>query len=213
MEEYRRDKSILTRTLAYYQFKRDFTTVNDYYWGAGSSLHAVAGRVRHMSSSEDFHAELGLTQQAYEKPLGHTAERYASKLSVSKRWHRLLTLVIMTSAFERYLTTVATLAIASDPVLTPGFPKKMDGLVLAKYTLQAGERTTEHLTKGEWSSRLAVFRKYFGDVPTGLQSNEGVLETMRNKRNQVAHAFGLDISSMSVHTAVLLGQAFPIGCL
>ena len=62
MEEYKREKSLLTRTLAHYQFKRDFTTVNDYYWGAGSALQAVAGRVRHMTASDDFHTELGLTQ-------------------------------------------------------------------------------------------------------------------------------------------------------
>ena len=33
MDMYQRDKSLLPRTLAFYQFKRDFTTVNDYYWG------------------------------------------------------------------------------------------------------------------------------------------------------------------------------------
>lgn len=210
MDNYQRDKSILSRTLAFYQFKRDFTTVNDYYWGTGSSLQAVAGRVRHMQATEDFHALLGLTQRIYAKPLGHTPEKYAAKLNVSKRWHRLLTLVIMTSAFERYLTAVATTAIASDPVLTPGFPKKIDGLILAKYRLQAGERSTEPLTKGEWSSRLAAFRKYFGTVPAALSSNEGTLETMRNKRNQVAHSFGLDTSSIPAHAAILFGARRPI---
>ncbi len=205
IDMYQRDRSLLPRTLAFYQFKRDFTTVNDYYWGTGSSIQAVAGRVRHMKSTNDFHALLGLTQRIYVKPLGHTPERYAAKLRVSKRWHRLLTLVIMTSAFERYLTAVATIAIASDPVLTPGFPKKIDGLILAKYRLQTGERSTEPLTKGEWSSRLATFRRYFGEIPSVLSSNESTLETMRNKRNQVAHSFGLDTSSMPVHSAILLG--------
>ena len=206
---YRRDQSVLARTLAYYQFQRDFTTVNDYYWGAGSALHAVAGRVRHMGQGEDFRKELGLTQKIYEKPLGHAAERYAEKLDISKRWHRLLTLVIMTSAFERYLTAVATLAIASDPALTPGFPKKIDGLVLTKYQLQAGDRPTEPLTKGEWPSRLAAFRKYFGEIPSELKSNEGTLETMRRRRNQVAHEFGLDTSSLSPEAAILLGARRP----
>lgn len=205
MDIYQRDKSIFSKTLAFYQFKRDFTTVNDYYWGTGSSLQAVAGRVRHMQMNEDFHALLGLTQRIYAKPLGHTPERYAAKLSVSKRWHRLLTLVIMTSAFERYLTAVATIAIASDPVLTPGFPKKIDGLILAKHRLQTGERPTDPLTKGEWSSRLAAFRRYFGAVPSALSSNESALETMRNKRNQVAHSFGLDTSSMPAQAAMLIG--------
>jgi hypothetical protein len=205
MELYQRDRSILTRTLPYYQFKRDFTTVNDYYWGAGSALQAVAGRVRHMKSSDDFHTELGLVQQKYDKPLGHTPQKYAQQLMVSNRWHRLLTLVTLTSAFERYLTAVTTTAIASDPVLEPGFPKKIDGLTLAKYRLQAGERSTEALTKGEWSGRLAAFRKYFGTVPSILQSHEGTLETMRNTRNQVAHSFGLDTSSMPAHSAMLIG--------
>jgi hypothetical protein len=209
VKEYSREKSILTRTLAHYQFKRDFTTVNDYYWGAGSALQAVAGRVRHMGSDDDFHAMLGLTQSKYVKPLGHVPDRYAEILNVSARWHRLLTVVIMTSAFERYLTAAATLAIASDPVLKPGFPKKIDGLVLAKYALQTGDRPTEQLTKGEWSARLAAFRKYFGKVPQGFKANEGTLEIMRNKRNQIAHEFGLDISSMSPHTAILLGARKP----
>ena len=207
MINFQRDKSVLARTLAYYQFQRDFTTVNDYYWGAGSALHAVAGRVRHMSSEDNFRKELGLTQEIYEKPLGH--ERYAEKLNISRRWHRLLTLVIMTSAFERYLTAVATLAIASDPALTPGFPKKIDGLVLAKYQLKAGDRPTEPLTKGEWPSRLAAFRRYFGEIPIDLKSNEGTLETMRRRRNQVAHEFGLETSSMSAEAAILLGARRP----
>ena len=205
MEKYSRDKSTLSRTLPYYAFKNDFTTVNYYYWGAGSALHAVAGRVRHMNSSEDFHRELGLTQQTYVKPLGNTPAEYADVLNVSTRWHRLLTLVILAAAFERYLTAVATIAISSDPALTPGFPKKIDGLTLAKYELQAGDRPTQLLTKGEWSARLAAFRKYFRLVPAKLLENEP-LETMRKKRNQIAHEFGLDDSAMSVHAAILLGS-------
>jgi hypothetical protein len=206
MEYYARDRSTLPRTLAYYQFKRDFTTVNDYYWGVGSSLSAVTGRVRHMPSEEDFHTTLGLTQERFKKPLGHSPEKYLEKLRVSIRWHRLLAVVIMTSAFERYLTAVATLAIASDPVLSPGFPKKVDGLTLIKYQLEAGDRPTEPLTKGEWSSRLAAFRRYFGTLPQDLQAKEGELEKMRNKRNQIAHTFALDApSSLSTHDAVLLG--------
>jgi hypothetical protein len=206
MEYYKRENSVLARSLAYYQFKRDFTTVNDYYWGVGSSLQAVSGRVRHMSATDDFHVLLGLTQERYEKPLGHSSDKYAAQLSVSMRWHRLLTLVIMTSAFERYITAVARTAVSSDPVLSLGFPKKVDGLTLAKYSLEAGDRPTEPLTKGEWSSRLAAFRRYFREVPRDLQSNEGELEQMRNRRNQIAHAFALDAApSMSAHEAVLLG--------
>jgi hypothetical protein len=124
MTGYLRSQSTLARTLAYYQFRRDFTTANNYYWGAGSALQAVWARVRHMAPTDDFHTDLGLTQELYAKPLGRTTRTYLDKLVVSKRWHRLLTLVIMSSAFERYLTSAATLAIASDPALTPGFPKR-----------------------------------------------------------------------------------------
>jgi hypothetical protein len=209
VESYQRDSAKLAKTLPYYQFKRDFTTVNEYYWGASSALHAVASRVRHIAPSEDFHSTLGLTQSAYATTLGHTSEQYAARLSVSRRWHRLLTLVIMSSAFERYLTAVATLAIASDPALSPGFPKKVDGLIFTKYGLQAGDRPTEPLTKGEWSSRLAAFRRYFGSVPLDLQASEAELEAMRKRRNQVTHAFGLDISPMSAHNAVLFGARRP----
>jgi hypothetical protein len=50
-----------------------------------------------------------------------------------------------------------------------------------------------------------MFGQYFGNVPTELKSNEGELEIMRKTRNNVAHAFGLDSSSMPVHAALLLG--------
>jgi hypothetical protein len=207
--DYQRDQPTLPRTLAYYQFKRDFTTVNDYYWGTGSALQAVSGRVRHMGATDDFHTDLGLTQAAYAQPLGHTAQIYSKKLTVSKRWHRLLTLVIMISAFERYLSAVATLAIASDPALTAGFPKRIDGLTLAKYELNTGDRPTEPLTKGEWSARLAAFGKYFGEVPARLRASEGELEIMRTTRNRVAHEFGLNVPAMSAHAALLLGARRP----
>jgi hypothetical protein len=209
MTGYLRSEPTFARTLAYYQFRRDFTTVNNYYWGAGSALQAVSGRVRHMSPTDDFHADLGLLQELYAQPLGKTPRTYSDKLTASKRWHRLLTLVIMASAFERYLTAVATLAIASDPALTVGFPKKIEGLTLAKYNLSAGERPTESLTKGKWSSRLAAFGDYFGGVPAELRSNESALEIMRTTRNRVAHEFGLESTPVSAQAALLLGARRP----
>jgi hypothetical protein len=115
----------------------------------------------------------------------------------------------MSSAFERYLSAVAASAIASDPALTPGFPKKIDGLILTKYDLNAGERPIEPLTKDEWPSRLSAFSQYFGSVPSELRSNEGELEIIRKTRNSVAHAFGLDSSALPANAALLLGARRP----
>ena len=46
--------------------------------------------------------------------------------------------------------------------------------------------------KGEWSKRLASYRKLFGTVPVQLTALEGNLDRMRNIRNGVAHSFGRD---------------------
>jgi hypothetical protein len=177
---YTREQAFLKRSLAFYRFRRDLTDVNNYYWGAGSALRAVQGRVRHMDEAENFREVLRLTQSEFVKPLGHTPSTYSSQLKVSRRWHGLLTLVLISSAFEIYISAVSTIAIASDPVLRPGFPKRVDGLTFLKHELSAGERNTEALTKGEWPSRLSAFRRTFRSVPHILTENVGELEKLRS---------------------------------
>ena len=208
--DYTRSKAILERTLAYYQFKRDFTTVNDFFWSTDSALQAVSGRVRHMKDTEDFRTALGLGQPLYAKPLGHSPNVYAEQLKVGDRWHRLMALVVMLSAFERYINSAATLAIASDPTLTAGFPKKIDGLTLVKYGLTGGDRPTDRTIRGEWSARRSAFVEYFSGAPAKMTENEAELEIMRVKRNQIAHAFGLDSDrSTSPQTALFLSARNP----
>ena len=146
---YRRDTSAMPRTLAYYQFARAFTTINTYYWGCASSLHAVQAFTRHMQPTHDYRRKLGLTQQRFDRhiPIGPPLA-YRDMLREAAPWQRQSALVLLSSAFERYITVVCTMANASDPLLQPGFPKILDGLLLLKNGIPVPERPLEPWSKG-----------------------------------------------------------------
>ena len=109
--------------------------------------------------------------------------------------------MLLTSCFESYLATVGELAVASDPLRSPGFPKRVDEAMLLKHghELPVG---IEGLTRGEWSARVATYRRLFSSTPARLDASVGELDRIRRMRNQIAHQFGLsDDRMVSLHEA------------
>ncbi|MEV1287749.1 hypothetical protein [Micromonospora sp. NPDC049679] len=148
---------------------------------------------------------LGITDDRYKNRLGHSVSDLRRRTKIGERWRRLSMLVLMSSAFERFLLGIATAAVNSDPTRTPGFPKRLDGLLLKKYNLNVEQVPLEGLTRGEWSSRIAEYRRLFGDAPSTLLQAESELDRLRKARNAVAHQFAVEARKLSEHTMLVLG--------
>lgn len=108
------------------------------------------------------------------------------------------------SAFERYLRTITTTAIESDPLLTPGWPKHVDGLLLKNRGIPTPPRRVEGITKGGWTQRASAYRTLFKLSPAALIDNLSELDSIRRIRNLVAHEFGADASADLSSSTLLL---------
>lgn len=117
-------------------------------------------------------------------------------------WVNLNSVLFSSSNLETYLATVIRLALESDPGLTLGKSRLIDGTVLLKYP-SASPRDLEpfivQCTKGDWQSRLSGIKGLFGVVPQEIAQNIADLERIRRLRNSVAHAIGRDIEDSRVH--------------
>jgi hypothetical protein len=197
-------------SLALARFRRDFTTLNDYYWGAAASISAVGGKLRHLNDSDDFRSQLGLVDSRFEKPLGHATSVFNGQVRRSEAWHRRAVLVMLASALERYLATVTTLAVASNPTLSRA-PHLLDGLALLKYDVQTIAHDVVDVVKGDWSSRASAFSRLFGSN-AALDGAISPLERMRRDRNSIAHSFGAQSAAdiLSPHAMLLVGAGRTI---
>lgn len=192
-------------TLPRWRLKLDEVEINDAYWAT-----------RFAQTNTAVLAKPGLTVAAIAdalvyksdalNSLGHTAQELERRLKVAQRWHRLMTLVSTTSALERYIDAVAAIALASDPLLQPGWPKRLDGLAVNKFGLSVpASPDLVGLTKGEWGQRAQTYEDLFGSLPDALSSHLPDLEQMRKMRNAVAHGFaGSPQRHLSAQSELLL---------
>lgn len=119
-----------------------------------------------------------------------------------QNWTNLNGLMAITSNFETYISSVASLAIESDPGLLYKSSKSIDGITLIKKGADKFPFETEiitDLTKGDWNSRSSSFQKYFSHLPQSIANNIGELEKIRILRNKVGHAFGRDIEDSRIN--------------
>ncbi len=204
IDRYSRWSAMAPTSLAYARFKQDFTTLNSYYWGGASTASAVTGKLRHLTDADDFRAVLGLQRPRFSRSLGHSSSNFASQIEISEAWHRRSTLVVLLSAFERYLAAISALSVASNPTLTAHH--LLDGLALQKYAVQPAAHDLESVVKGTWGARAAAYSRMFGSNSV-LDSLVGELDRMRNARNYIAHEFGVSANrnSLSAHAALLVG--------
>lgn len=179
------------RSLAAQRFRTDMATVNGYYWLGRLAEGGLTKEIKRHASDADPIEALSLPK-FYERRLGHDVARLAGMAETSTLWRRLLTLVMMSSALERYLASIARIAVEADPLLKPGFPKIVDGALLLKRDILTFERDLTAITVGEWQQRISTYRGLFGSVPTILTDATGDLEFVRKTRNRVAHALGVD---------------------
>lgn len=183
--------SVYPRSLAAQRLRADMSTVNSYYWVGRLAEGGLAKELKSQDAAADPLASLGLADY-YERRLGHDITSLQALAKIATQWRRLMTLVMMASALERYLVGIAQVAIESDPLLRAGFPKIVDGAQLLKYGVAMPKRDVRCLTVGEWPQRISAYRELFGTVPPNLENSVGELEVIRKTRNKAAHALGVD---------------------
>jgi hypothetical protein len=76
---------------------------------------------------------------------------------------------------------------------------------LKKYGINLEKPVLEGLVKGEWSGRLAAYRKLFGAPPTSVVAAEAELEKIRRMRNRVAHHSGFEDGDLPLNVSMVLG--------
>jgi hypothetical protein len=126
--------------------------------------------------------------------LAPMAADWSSDFKEFENWTRLSVLVSALSYLETYVSTVVTLALRSDPLLRFGQSRAIDGVAWLKRSVADDvSDLVIGCVKGEWSRRLAHYRRLFGTVPVQLLVLERDLDRMRTVRNGVAHSFGRDV--------------------
>ena len=113
------------------------------------------------------------------------------RLGESENWMRQSALTFLLSVLEVYFRAVVRAALVADPLLIPGFPKRVDGLAILK---QGPPRLSldlvDRCASGTWQARVASYGSLFTTVPPVLQEHLADLEAMRKLRNQFAHESG-----------------------
>jgi hypothetical protein len=119
-------------------------------------------------------------------------------------WTNLNSLLTLASNLETYLAASVRLAITSNPGVLLGLSKSIDGAILLKNQdkpLNASHEIVEACTRGDWGSRLKVFSRTFGTLPS-FASAHADLEFIRKVWNEVGHSFGRDIEQAQEHGQV-----------
>lgn len=143
-----RSRSAYRRCLASDRFRADSATINSYFWMGHLADGGLRSAAKKLDDSDDPVSALSLPVSVYANSMPHDVATLRERMSTHTRWRRLLTLVMIASALERYLDAAARIAIASDPLLTSGFPKMLDGAVLKKHGLALPARNTQSLIVG-----------------------------------------------------------------
>ncbi|WP_220659421.1 hypothetical protein [Tsukamurella sp. TY48] len=183
-------------SLPAYRFRDDSTLANETYWHSRLAFKACSYEIASAEKAGDGDrapAEALRLEDVWKRPLGATVTGLRAPVRSAEGHMRLTALVHVVSALERYVDEIARLAMLSDPLLIPGFPKKVDGLELLdrRHLYRLRVPPTVDLVKGEWSKRIAAIRDWLGDdVADVFRANESNLEKMREIRNSAAHGLG-----------------------
>lgn len=188
------------------RFKEHQTEINRLYW----SLVPAAGFAEYHAR----HAPTSATPTSVFYASGPNARRIAADLDAWKRdfcelqnWVRLSALVSLLSYLETYVSTVATLALRSDPLLRFKQSRNVDGILWLKRGVNDDVSSLiTPLVKGSWPQRCSAYLNLFGIVPESLSASIGDLDEMRAMRNRVAHSFGREAKYFE-DTVVNAGQA------
>jgi hypothetical protein len=188
---FERYSPIMDRTLLLKRLNNHQTQLNEMYWAHFpiiSCADFIARRRPNKTPKEAFHAS------------GKDVHRLASNMSDYKthlddysNWTRLNSLMAAVSFFEIYFKSVINTALISDPGIVKGKSQAIDGIILYKIDIHDDyQDEIKDCIVGDWPKRSGTYKRIFGSSPLILEDNISTLETIRELRNGIGHAFGRD---------------------
>ena len=202
MATFDRWASAIDRTWEYRRFHAHHTEANSNYWAYWAVAHQGQRIARPVADSIET-AALFRLQGDNARRAPRTVGEWLAAEKEAANWIRLSTAVSMASYLETYLRQVTTLALWSDPALTLGSTKLIDGVAVLKRRNSELDvsSSVDKMVKGLWSSRIDAYRRIFGVAPARLDTQAVELQALQTLRNRVSHEFGRD-NSMS-HLAAM----------
>jgi hypothetical protein len=192
------------QTWSFRLLMRHQTEINNMYWAHQAAMRKAFECTKGASLSGQCLSFFTM-KSGQSRHLPSTLKEWAHEYNAFDNWTRLSSLVSATGYIEVFIKTMVRLALESDPGVIVGCSRKIDGTDPLKnqlnYTFKDEASTC---AKGEWQSRIASYKKYFGICPTAITDHIQELEFIRRTRNGVAHTFGRGIDDYD-----LLAQAKP----
>jgi hypothetical protein len=188
--EFSRKECPTKTTLAFQEFKRHHTELNQHLW-CYVPLQSYASYGARKSNSSITHEALKIDKSHPDsRRITPQLKTWQTHLKEFDNWMHLAMLMSAASYLEIYLGRVGHLAWLSNPCREPFGFLRLDGMSLLKAGVRRSEASLLGLQKGAWQSRFRCYRHLFGVCPVDLERCVGKLEQIRNLRNSVGHTFG-----------------------
>jgi hypothetical protein len=180
----------LGKTWAFRLFEQHHTEINDIYWAHTAALRKAFSSCRKKNRSDPCDTVFELRPE-HKRGIFATLGDWADSYDLFDNWTRLSCLVAATGYLEVYIKTAVRLALESDPGVTVGCSRRIDGVeVLKKRPNYSFQTESIACVEGDWQSRIASYKRLFGFCPSSIEERIADLEFVRKTRNGVAHAFG-----------------------
>ena len=129
----------------------------------------------------------------------NTEEEWLFAADEFRDWTRQHVLISAASLLEVYLYSITKTALQAKPELIDRSLTGIDGyrFVFEKDTPPAGwkksiDSCVDGFVTGLWKDRIRRLEIVFGNLPVNLTKLESDLQKIQNKRNRIAHQFGLE---------------------
>jgi hypothetical protein len=126
-------------------------------------------------------------------------KEWSRYFNIFSTWSKYSSILALSGNFEVYIDKIITIAIESDVGLLINFTQSIDGIKLKKTNNFLNNALIEQhvlgCVKGTWYQRVDNIEKIFNWKPELLcdEKNIKLLENIRKKRNDAAHAYGRNI--------------------
>lgn len=195
-KRFERYRSIRDRSFSLRAFNNYETEINQHFW----SFRVIAdfsSFIARSAQDNDINkrtAEVFCASGPDSLRIPETVTGWLEAHGELENWLRMSALVSAVAYHEAYLRQIVRTALMSDPFCRYGFPRSVDGTRLLKAGKEISfEQEIKDVTRGEWPSRVAAFKRIFGTELIFLSNNMADLEDIRRIRNDFAHGFGRDL--------------------
>ncbi|MGC2224573.1 MAG: hypothetical protein WA624_20575 [Methylocella sp.] len=169
------------------------TELNEIYWSF-VPLESHANYVARNRLDTDLTANVFSASGADVRRLARELGGWKRDFQEMENWLRLSLVVAALGYLEVYIKSIAELALRSCPGILYGKPRAIEGVNWLKLGIEPDiGKELESLVKGEWSSRVAAYKRLFSGIPAILEGAVGPLDELRILRNGVSHAFGRNV--------------------